>query len=65
MHARARAGAYPSPPARTRPLRSPNGACLPRPLQVARKYEQSDAEGVLLRAGARDPGAPAGLFRSQ
>ncbi len=27
------------------------------PLQVSRKFEQSDAEGVLLRAGAHDPGA--------
>jgi hypothetical protein len=26
-------------------------------LMVARKFEQSDVEGVLLRAGARDPGA--------
>ena len=34
-------------------------------LQVARKFDQSDAEGVLLRAGAADPGrrAPAVLLR--
>lgn len=29
-------------------------------LMVARKFEQSDVEGVLLRAGARDPGAVCG-----